>query len=107
MMLSNQGLATMFQNGRTVPASVAAALLSEAWMDLTDAVFQEAVQRLLSGYDDFWLKANAEVFIDPETQPGEQMGIHATVAPFLPYRSCVVNGHRIYLFEHHVKDIIK
>jgi hypothetical protein len=85
---------------------VARSLLSLAWRDVADAVFQEAVQCLLFGSETFWLEANPDVLIDPETRPGTPMGIHQTVAPLLSYRCCMLNDKRIFLFEQHILDII-
>lgn len=105
-MENNQVLATMMRNG--IPSwRIATMLLSVAWKDLTDAMFQEAIQYLLWTWGDIWLRDHPEVFTDPKTRPDEPMGIHQTVAPLLPYRSCEVNGKKIFLFEHHIQDLTK
>jgi hypothetical protein len=104
-MMKHGLLAGLMQSGHA-SRQVATLLLAEMPMELSDTAFQEAVELVIGAWQSEWLTEYPELFIDPKTREGEPMGLHQTTAPLLPYRSCFLNGAKVFMFERHIHDLI-
>lgn len=81
-------------------------LLRLGFTSLSQQAFQEVINCILEGWKEDYLEGNPEVLVDPETYPEVPMGVHGVSAPTLPYRTCWVLGKQVYLFEHHIQELV-